>query len=104
MSAVAGAPMLASVEELRRRYEELARWHAVELRLSAAVARGGGISGLVSAAAELTANPLWLIDTRHRVVSRSAAARGSDFRAPDLDLLLERGGPIDLAAANPGKY
>jgi sugar diacid utilization regulator len=89
------------VDELRRRYDELARRHAVELRLSAAVGRGAGIAGLVGAAAELTANPLWLIDTRNRVVARSVAARGSDFRAPDLDLLLERCGPVDVASAQP---
>jgi sugar diacid utilization regulator len=100
-AAELGAAAPVPVDELRRRYDELARRHAVELRLSAAAARGGGIAGLVAAAAELTANPLWLIDTRRRVVSRSVAARGSDFRAPDLDLLLERCGPVDVASAKP---
>ncbi|WP_163552858.1 PucR family transcriptional regulator [Candidatus Frankia alpina] len=101
MSTVVGASASVPVDELRRRYEELARRHAVELWLSAAVARGGGISGLVGAAAEFTANPLWLIDPRRRVVSRSVAARGSDFRAPDLDLLLDRCGPVDVASTKP---
>ncbi|CUU56539.1 PucR C-terminal helix-turn-helix domain-containing protein [Parafrankia irregularis] len=104
-SAAASTPAEALTpvpsDELRRRYDELARRHTVELRLSASVARAGGISGLVGTAAELTANPLWLIDARRRVVSRSVVARGSDFKPPDLDLLLARCGPVDIASTKP---
>jgi len=92
---------LPDAEELQRRYDELTRRHAVEIRLSAVAAAGGGISALVRAVAELTSHPLWLIDPRRRVVARSARARGSDFRTPDLDLLLERNGPVDLASPEP---
>jgi hypothetical protein len=63
------------------------------------VAEGGGIAGLVRAATQLTANPLWLIDPRRRVVARSRGSLGSDFRTPDLDLLLERAGPAAPEAA-----
>jgi hypothetical protein len=87
--------------ELRRRLDELNRRHATELRLSAVVAAGGGIAGLVNAAAELVPNPMWLIDSRRRVVARSARGRGSDFRVPDLDALLERNGPVDMSAPEP---
>jgi hypothetical protein len=88
-------------DELVRRYEELARRHSAELRLSGVIAAGGGIAGLVQAAAELTPNHLWLIDLRRRVVARSASARGSEFRAPDLGLLLEEHGPLDLTCPEP---
>ncbi|SNQ47698.1 PucR C-terminal helix-turn-helix domain-containing protein [Frankia canadensis] len=101
MSALDGTSAPVPADELRRRYEELARRHSVELRLSAVVARGGGISGLIGSAAELTANPLWLIDPRRRLVSRSVVARGSDLRPPDLDLLLGPCGPVDVASAKP---
>lgn len=87
--------------DLRRRYDELARRYGVELRLAGVQGTGGGIAGLVNATAEITANPLWLIDPRHRVVSRSVTARGSDFRPPDIAALLERHGPVDLAAREP---
>jgi len=88
-------------EDLQRRYDDLSRRYAVEVRLAGAAASGGGISGLVQAAAELTSNPIWLIDPRRRIVARSAHARGSDFRPPDLDLLLGRIGPVDLASREP---
>lgn len=86
---------------LRRRYDELARRYGVEMRLADVQGTGGGIAGLINAAAEITTNPLWLIDSRHRVVSRSVTARGSDFRPPDVAALLERHGPLDLAAREP---
>ncbi|TWH00924.1 PucR-like helix-turn-helix protein [Nocardioides sp. J9] len=98
--AEAGAPAL-SAAELRQRYDDLARRYAVEMRLSATAAAGGGIAGLVQTAAGLTANPVWLIDPQGRVVSRSERARGSDFRPPDVDHLLAHHGPVDLAAPGP---
>lgn len=87
--------------DLRQRLEELNRRHATELRLSGVVGAGGGIAGLVNTADELMPNPMWLIDSRRRVVARSTRGRGSDFRAPDLDALLERNGPVDMAAPEP---
>lgn len=96
----AAAPLPES-EDLVRRLEELQRRHAVELKLSAVAAAGGGISGLVHTVAELTSNPIWLMDTRRRVVARSVQARGSDFRPPELDLLLARNGPADLSSPDP---
>lgn len=87
--------------DLAQRHEELSRRYAIELRLSGVSASGGGISGLVQAVAELTANPVWLIDPRRRVVSRSAHARGSDFRPPDIAQLLAQHGPADVAALEP---
>lgn len=92
---------LPGLDDLLRRHEELQRRHAVELKLGSVAAACGGISGLVHAVAELTANPIWLMDTRRRVVARSARVRGSDFRPPDLDLLLERNGPADLSSPEP---
>lgn len=89
------------VDELQRKYAELGRRHCVELRLSGVSAGGGGIAGLIHTVAELTSNPLWLIDPRRRIVARSGHARGSDFRPPDLDLLLEQHGPFDLASPEP---
>lgn len=85
----------------RQRFDELNRRYAVELRLSSVSAAGGGISGLVTAVAEMTTNPIWLIDPQRRVVSRSARARGSDFRPPEVDELLAHHGPADLAGAQP---
>ncbi len=85
----------------RQRFDELNRRYAVELRLTAVSAAGGGISGLVSAVAEMTSNPVWLIDPQRRVVSRSARARGSDFRPPEVDELLSHHGPADLSGAQP---
>jgi sugar diacid utilization regulator len=90
-----------STDDLQRRFEDLSRRHAMELRLVAAHACGGGISGLVATAAEITQNPLWLIDPRHRVVARSVRARGSDFRVPDLSAMLSQHGPIDLTSPDP---
>jgi len=87
--------------DLRQRFDELQRRHATEVRLSAVVAGDGGIAGLVNVGAELMPNPMWLIDSRRRVVARSTCGRGSDFRAPDLDALLERNGPVDMSAAEP---
>lgn len=95
------AQRLPDPDDLLRRHEDLQRRHAVELKLSAVAASGGGISGLVHTVAELTANPIWLMDTRRRVVARSAQARGSDFRPPELDLLLARNGPTDLSSVEP---
>ncbi|WP_182378273.1 helix-turn-helix domain-containing protein [Nocardioides sp. WS12] len=89
------------VSDLRMRHDELTRRHALELRLSAVTAAGGGISGLVHTVADLTANPIWLIDPQRRVVSRSARVRGSDFRSPDVDRLLEQHGPVDVAGTDP---
>lgn len=89
------------VADPRQRFEELNRRYAVELRLSAVSAAGGGIGGLVTAVAELTNNPIWLIDPLRRVVSRSAVARGSDFRPPEVDELLAQHGPADLSGVQP---
>lgn len=90
-----------NVDELMRRYDAL-RWrHQIELRLSEVTGSGRGIAGLVQAASDLSPNPMWLIDPRRRVVARSERAHGSDFKAPDLDLLLERHGPVDLTAPKP---
>lgn len=98
MTAVRHVP---ADHDIHRRHEELQRRHAIELKLSSVAAAGGGISGLIHTVADLTANPLWLMDTRRRVVARSANVRGSDFRPPELDLLLERNGPTDLSAVEP---
>lgn len=87
-------------DELQRRLDEIVRRHSVEMRLSAATA-SGGISGLVQAASDLTSNPIWLVDPRRRVVARSSHAHGSAFRPPDLDLLLEQHGPVDVASCDP---
>lgn len=94
-------PRRIEAADLRRRYEELARRHGVELRLAAVQETMGGIAGLINAAAQIGPNPLWLIDRRQRIVSRSVSGRGSDFRPPDINLLLERHGPIDLASPEP---
>lgn len=88
-------------DSLERRHEELVRRHRAELHLANTFATRGGITRLVQAAAELTANPLWLIDRRRRVVAHSVAVRGSDFRVPDVDLLLAEHGPVDLAGQQP---
>jgi hypothetical protein len=95
------AALTAPAIDPRQRYDELNRRYAVELRLSGVSAAGGGISGLVHAVAELTTNPVWLIDPQRRVVSRSARARGSDFRPPEVDELLAHHGPADLAGTQP---
>ncbi|MBZ5738376.1 PucR family transcriptional regulator [Nocardioides mangrovi] len=87
--------------DAERRYEELARRHAIELRLSATGATGGGIAALVQGTAAMTANPVWLIDPRSRLVARSKEARGSDFKVPDLDVLLADQGDVDLDAPEP---
>jgi hypothetical protein len=92
---------LSGNDDLQRRYAELGRRHGVELRLAGVSAAGGGIAGLVQALSEIVSHPLWLIDPRRRVVARSDHARGSDFRAPDLDLLLEQHGPVDLSSPEP---
>jgi len=91
----------ANGADLQQRYEDLSWRYAVEMRLSSVTAAGGGISGLVHEASEMTANPVWLIDPQRRVVARSAQARGSDFRPPDLDRLLEQNGPADLSSPEP---
>lgn len=87
--------------DLERRYAELSHRHATELRLAAVSAAGGGIAALVQSAAEQSRNPIWLIDSRHRIVARSASVRGSDFRPPDVELLLAEHGPVDLASLEP---
>lgn len=89
------------MSELERRNADLAHRLGVELGLAGVCASGGGIAALVQAAAERSPNPLWLIDPRRRVVARSAHARGSEFKAPDIDLLLEEHGPVDLASLEP---
>jgi hypothetical protein len=91
----------APVADLMRRHDELLRRHRAELRLTAAQAAGGGILGLVTAAAELIPHPLWLLDTRRRVVARSRSSATAGFRPPDLDLLLEQHGPVDLTRDEP---
>lgn len=98
---VTADPRLAPGEDLERRYEQLARRHSTELRLASVSAAGGGIAALVHAAAELSTNPVWLLDPRHRVVARSSEARGSEFRHPDVAQLLEEHGPVDLASWEP---
>jgi sugar diacid utilization regulator len=90
-----------SIVDLERRYAELAHRHATELRMASVSASGGGIAALVHAAAEQSRNPIWLLDTRHRVVARSGDVRGSEFRPPDVELLLEEHGPADLASREP---
>lgn len=100
--AVATTDRVGSIgPDLRHRHQELARRYGVEVRLSAVSAGGGGINGLVRAVAELTTNPVWLIDPQRRVVARSDRARGSDFRPPDIETLLEQHGPADLDHASP---
>lgn len=79
---------------------ELNRWLALETQLSDVAARGGGIAGLVRHASSVSPNPLWVLDSRHRVVARSSQARGSDFRQPELHRLLESR-PANLAATEP---
>ena len=93
--------MQRDATDLERRYEELARRHATELRLAEVAASGGGIAVLISAAAAMTSNPMWLIDSRHRVVARSTQVHGSEFRPPDVTLLLKTYGPVDLAGPEP---
>lgn len=90
-----------AVEELQLRHQALLRRHRAELHLAAVAADGGGLSGLVQAAAELTANPIWLLGTDHRVVARSRGSLGSEFRTPDLDLLLETHRPVDESSGAP---
>jgi sugar diacid utilization regulator len=90
-----------SAGDLARRYEQLAHRHATELRLAAVTAGGGGIAALMHTATELTANPMWLIDPRCRVVARSSDVRGSEFRPPDVAQLLEEHGPVDVASPEP---
>jgi hypothetical protein len=87
--------------ELARRYHELASRHSTELRLASLAAKNGGIASLVHAAAELTSNPVWLIDPRQRVVARSTQARGSEFRPPNVTQLLAGHGPVDLGSPKP---
>lgn len=101
MTITAHGAMALPADELRQRHDELTRRYGVEVRLSSVSASGGGIAGLVHAVADLTANPVWLIDPRRRVVSRSDRARGSDFRAPDVDHLLAQHGPVDLECGKP---
>jgi sugar diacid utilization regulator len=86
---------------LERRYERLLHRYQVEGRLAEVAVGGGGIAALVHAAAELTANPVWLIDRRQRVVARSVAARGSEFRPPDVRRLVAEHGAVDLASDRP---
>ena len=83
------------------RFEDLTRRYSLELRLSDASASGGGIGGLVQVAAEMTTNPIWLIDPSGRVVSRSVRVRGSDFRPPEIEDLLGRHGPADVSGSQP---
>lgn len=89
------------VDELRQRHDELNRRYGVEMRLTSTAAAGGGISGLVRTTAELTPNPIWLIDPQGRVVCRSEHSRGSDFRTPDVAHLLAQHGPTDLESGKP---
>ncbi|MCW2816136.1 MAG: hypothetical protein JWN84_3591 [Nocardioides sp.] len=91
----------ADVAGLRRRHDELGRRLGLELRLAEVGAAGSGVLGLVAAIADLTPNPLWLFDDRHRLVGRSSRARGSDFRAPDLESLLERRRETGAAPREP---
>jgi sugar diacid utilization regulator len=93
--------MSGNCADLERRLAELSYRHATELRLAGVSAAGGGIAALVQAAAEQSSNPIWLLDPRHRVVARSAEVRGSEFRPPDVELLLEEHGPVDLASPEP---
>lgn len=88
-------------DALAHRYALLGRRHQAELCFSGVTAGGEGIAGLVHALADLTPNPVWLIDPRHRVVAHSVDARGSDFRTPDLSLLLAEHGPVDVATDRP---
>lgn len=101
MTMTVHGPAPMSVDELQRRHEELNRRYGVEMRLASVAAAGGGISGLVQAAADLTPNPIWLIDPQGRVVCRSERARGSDFRTPDVGHLLAQHGPADLESGKP---
>lgn len=76
-------------------------WRDVELGLTAVVAAGEGIAGLVRATARLTPNPIWLVDVQDRVVARSTRARGSDFEAPQVGELLARHGLTDASDDRP---
>jgi hypothetical protein len=94
-------PVPPPAADLALRYRQLAHRHAVELRLASVLAAGGGISALMQSATEAAANPMWLIDQRHRVVARSADVRGAEFRHPDVAQLLGELGPVDLAVPSP---
>jgi hypothetical protein len=91
----------AELAELRHHYKELSRRHATELKLASVSAGGRGIASLVQTAAAMTGNPIWLIDPKQRVVARSGQVRGSEFRPPEIPLLVEEHGPLDLASGEP---
>lgn len=102
MSPETGArPGSTEMADLRHRHEELGRRHATELKLASVSAGGRGIASLVQTAAEMTSNPIWLIDPKQRVVARSGQVRGSEFRPPEIPLLVEEHGPLDLSSAEP---
>jgi hypothetical protein len=84
-----------------QRHQDLARRYAAEIRLSGVLAEGGGITGLVAAATELLGNPVWLLDTRYRLVARPVQVRGADLPVPDLTLLLGERDPLDLTVPEP---
>lgn len=97
----AAVRLTVAPEDLRRRHHELLQRHGIELKLNDVVAAGRGISGLVEEASCLTANPMWLIDPRGRVVARSQQAHGSEFTPPEPGGLLAESGPVDLASPEP---
>jgi hypothetical protein len=73
---------------LGRRYEELRIIHAAELQLSEILGNGGGLRGVVAAAAELVGMATWLLDPRGRVVARSGKGSADRLPAPDIGALL----------------
>lgn len=89
-------------DDLRLRHQDLARRHRAEMILSEIIPSGRGIRGLVEVVAEMVGKPVWLVDTHHRVVTRSAAARSSQFRVPDVEALRDlAGASIDVEAPRP---
>lgn len=87
-------------EELARRYDDLRRRHALELRLADTISAGGGIVGLVRAAEEVSGRCVWLLDRQGRCVAR-ALGRHSELTVPPLSVLLEEAGPVDVGRLDP---
>lgn len=83
-----------------RRFADLRRRHAFEVRLADALTGGAGLVGLVRTAEECSGRSVWLLDRRGRSVTRSTVRHG-EVVAPDLDLLLEKAGPIDVTRSEP---
>jgi sugar diacid utilization regulator len=84
-----------------RRYDELARRHSAELRLSGVVGEGRGLSGLIRETASIGQNPTWLVDAQNRLVARAVPQRIGPLSTPDLAAVLARLGPFDLTEPEP---